>query len=135
MIYLVRPSDDHCKINSLQLSAQPILLLKGVVSHGMTPLLLCIGYNENMPKLWFKAKRYGYGWYPATWEGWLVLSIYIVLVLAFSLTVDDTSPPREIFFTCILPVALLTTILIRIAYKKGEKARWSWGGKDTSDTS
>jgi predicted GH43/DUF377 family glycosyl hydrolase len=22
---------------------------------------------------WFRAKEYGWGWYPATWEGWLVL--------------------------------------------------------------
>lgn len=26
-------------------------------------------------KLWFKAKNYGWGWYPVTWEGWTVTII------------------------------------------------------------
>lgn len=30
---------------------------------------------------WFRAKRHGWGWgLPAAWQGWLVLSAYIVLV-------------------------------------------------------
>lgn len=28
---------------------------------------------------WFRAKEYGWGWYPATWEGWLVLLVFIAL--------------------------------------------------------
>ncbi len=80
-----------------------------------------------MSTLWFKAKRYGWGWYPVTWQGWVVLVVYVGLALAFSLTVDETSSVREVVFTCLLPVTLLTATLIRICYKKGERPRWRWG--------
>ena len=78
-------------------------------------------------KLWFKAKMYGWGWYPCSWEGWAVTFGYIVLVLLFGLTLDEQSPPKEIAFTFLLPIALLTAALIRICYRKGERPRWRWG--------
>lgn len=53
--------------------------------------------------------------------------MYIVLVVAFALTIDEDSPAREVVFTFLLPIALLTTALIRICYKKGETPRWQWG--------
>ncbi len=76
---------------------------------------------------WFKRKLYGFGWTPVRWQGWLVLGIYIVALALLSLTIDDNSPDREIIFTFILPVVLLSITLIRICYKKGEKPRWQWG--------
>ncbi len=78
-------------------------------------------------KLWFKRKKYGWGWTPATWQGWLVTFVYIGLVLFFSQTIDKKSPPRELFFTFIIPVTLLTITFIRIAFLKGEKPKWQWG--------
>lgn len=80
-----------------------------------------------MNQLWFKAKRYGWGWYPVTWQGWLVMLGYIALMFAFASTIDDDSPTREVFFTFLLPGAILTATLLRICYKKGEKPRWRWG--------
>ncbi len=78
-------------------------------------------------QLWFKRKIYGWGWYPCSWQGWLVLLAYLLLVLFFSFTIGESSPLSEIFFTFALPIILLTITLIRICYKKGEKPRWSWG--------
>ncbi len=87
-----------------------------------------IAYLKDNPKrYWFKAKLYGWGWTPVTWQGWLITGLYIVGVLLFALTVDEASPPREIFFTFILPTLFLTMTLIRICYKTGEKPRWQWG--------
>ncbi|MBP7708677.1 hypothetical protein KA107_03250 [Candidatus Pacearchaeota archaeon] len=77
--------------------------------------------------LWFKRKIYGWGWYPCSWQGWAVTLAYILLVFAFSQTIDENSLPREVFFTFIFPLVLLTALLIKIAYKTGEKPRWSWG--------
>lgn len=79
------------------------------------------------PPLWFKRKRYGWGWTPATWQGRVITLVYLLLVAGFSLTVNDNSPLREVLFTFILPVVLLTVTFIRIAYKKGERPRWQWG--------
>lgn len=83
--------------------------------------------NDNPQKLWFKRKLYGWWWTPVTWQGWLVIIMYIVLVVTFALTIDEDSPAREVVFTFLLPIALLTAALIRICYKKGETPRWQWG--------
>jgi hypothetical protein len=87
-------------------------------------------YTLDNPKgYWFKNKIYGWGWTPVTWQGWLTTGLYIVFVLAFAFTIDDKSPSREVMFTGILPIFLLTIALIRICYKKGEAPRWQWGLK------
>lgn len=78
-------------------------------------------------RLWFKRKLYGWGWTPVTWQGWLVTALYVASLAAFALTIDETSPPREIAFTFVLPAVLLTATFLRIAYMKGEKPRWQWG--------
>lgn len=70
---------------------------------------------------------YGWGWYPVTWQGWVVIVVYMITVFAFSLTVDEQSPPRELVFTFFLPITLLTLTLIRVCYATGEKPRWQWG--------
>lgn len=80
-------------------------------------------------KFWFVRKTYGWGWVPATWQGWIVLFIYIILVTIFSFTIDEFSTFREVVFTFILPVLFLTITLIHICYKKGEKPCWQWGTK------
>lgn len=87
-----------------------------------------IKYIKDNPKgYWFKAKIFGWGWTPVTWQGWAVTLVYIALILLFALTIDESSTDREVFFTFVLPVVLLTATFIRIAYKKGEKPGWHWG--------
>lgn len=87
-----------------------------------------IDYIKDNPKgYWFKAKLFGWGWVPATWQGWLVIVIYVALLIFFAKTIDETSSNREVMFTFILPATLLTLTFFRIAYKKGEKPKWSWG--------
>lgn len=78
-------------------------------------------------KLWFRRKLYGWGWTPASWEGWAVTLLFIAGVVAFGLTIDKSSSGKEVFFTFILPLCFLTGTFIRIAYRKGEKPRWQWG--------
>lgn len=94
----------------------------------MTFIKDTLAYLKDNPEgYWFKAKLYGWGWVPVTWQGWAVVLVYIVAVLFFGLTLDENSPTSEVFFTFLLPVILLTITLIRICYKKGPKPRWQWG--------
>jgi len=82
-------------------------------------------------KYWFKAKRYGWGWYPATWQGWLVLFGYFVLLLGDAagknIFVDQPSSDNVLSF--VIDAVILAAILIFICYKTGEKPGWRWGGK------
>jgi cell division protein FtsW (lipid II flippase) len=80
-----------------------------------------------MKKIWFKAKRYGWGWYPATWEGWMTVLVWVVLFTAstiiFEMNVEKFLQWHLIFtFT-------ITALLIYISFKKGEKPGWRWGDK------
>jgi len=34
--------------------------------------------TKHIKPLWFKAKQYGWGWYPARWQGWLIVIGFII---------------------------------------------------------
>lgn len=85
-------------------------------------------------KLWFKAKRYGYGWYPSSWQGWAVIAVYLGLMVILSLQIDTPHPNSQMLVRFLLPGIVLTIVLVAVAYAKGEPARWRWGDKDTKDT-
>ena len=82
-----------------------------------------------MKKLWFKAKRYGYGWYPATWQGWLVMLVWVVLFaklsFLFAYKMERTGDPSNLYWFA-PSVFILTAVLIWISAKTGEKAKWRW---------
>jgi hypothetical protein len=81
-----------------------------------------------MTKLWFKAKRYGWGWTPVTWEGWLVVILYIAFVLWFAFVfTDQEQRDGNLLVNFGFGIVVPTALLIWICYKKGEKPRWSWG--------
>jgi hypothetical protein len=85
-------------------------------------------YLRDNPKgYWFRAKWFGWGWVPATWQGWLITALYILVVISFSMTIDEGSPTRELMFTFVLPLVLATASFIHIAYRTGEKPQWNWG--------
>lgn len=87
--------------------------------------------RDNPQKLWFKRKLYGWGWTPVTWQGWLVVLVYIVLIIALVSMREEAIPGNPDSGSSFLvlggPVIVLTLLLIFICYKKGEKPRWNWG--------
>lgn len=83
-----------------------------------------IKYLKDNPKeYWFKRKLYGWGWVPVKWQGWLVTLILIVFVTYMALAFLIKGKLIEYFVSLIIAIA----ILMYIAYKKGEKPKWSWG--------
>jgi len=74
-------------------------------------------------KIWFKRRWYGWGWYPVTWQGWIVVLAFIlaVIVLAFS------TFPKENLTCYFISLGILVLVLILICLKKGEKPKWQWG--------
>ena len=82
-------------------------------------------------KQWFKAKTRGYGWTPASPEGWLVLFLYIWSCVNLFLAIDMNSRSASDTLTSFAPVFLAQTLLLyTICVWKGEKAKWRWSNKN-----
>jgi hypothetical protein len=77
-----------------------------------------------MKKLWFKNKTYGFGWTPASWEGWLLLAIYVFFIIG---SVEKLA--RKGAFGNIVWIAFVTVLFLWITGEHGERPKWSWGSK------
>ncbi len=85
-------------------------------------------------EFWFVRKTYGWGWTPATWQGWLVLLVYILFIIWNSWSVDMYTRSVHAVNLSLLPRTLLATaILLVICYLKGETPKWQWGKKTKKD--
>jgi hypothetical protein len=84
-----------------------------------------------MTKLWFKARSFGWGWTPVSVEGWIVVGVFLVLVLAGTLVyvhqIHTGANPGLANLLFVLWLALLSGALIAIGYATGEPPRWRWG--------
>jgi hypothetical protein len=79
-----------------------------------------------MKNKWFKRKAYGWGWTPATVEGWLVMLVYFVSIGMLLFTVNRyNASPKVLTITFFA----LTFALIVITAATGEKPKWQWGNK------
>jgi hypothetical protein len=85
--------------------------------------------NSNK-QLWFKAKHYGWGWYPCTWQGWLVVAIYLAVFIPIVRYLANQSTSTGMAGG-LLAIGISVLILIIICYKKGEKPCWRWGNCKT----
>jgi hypothetical protein len=75
---------------------------------------------------WFPAKKYGWGWgIPTTWQGWCVLFIFSVVLIAGGFLFPPQTAPAA-FYTL---VGLDVVALLVACYLKGEPPRWHWGDK------
>ncbi len=83
-----------------------------------------------MNKLWFRRKKYGYGWYPASWEGWTVLVAFVIFQVWNFLRLDSTSHSNsDTIRPFVIETFLAVLVLIAICRFTGEPARWQWGEK------
>lgn len=83
-----------------------------------------------MKTLWFRNKTYGWGWYPATWQGWTVLAVFIALLVVNTLTLTAVPEPTPTMLTWFFTrEAVLVLLLLVVCYKTGEKPHWQWGDK------
>jgi hypothetical protein len=76
--------------------------------------------KDNPEGYWFKRKLYGWGWTPATKEGWLLFGFYLFSILFI---VRTTSEVRQL----LIEVAIVTLLFLFLVYFKGESPKWQWG--------
>jgi uncharacterized membrane protein YhaH (DUF805 family) len=80
-----------------------------------------------MKKLWFVRKRYGWGWTPSSWEGWVVLLVWLILFVSLVKKIQPGEVLTEMIF-----IIILTSLLLLICYIQGEKPKWQWGNEKSS---
>jgi hypothetical protein len=79
---------------------------------------------------WFKAKKYGWGWTPATWQGYIILGIYLIILLASFFYNTYTSDSINNTLRNFIPEVILYTLLLMFICKHtGESPQWRWGDK------
>jgi len=84
--------------------------------------------KDNPNGYWFRRKLYGWGWTPATWQGWVILALYLgVIVFTLRRVGTGTYSENDIPVDLIVPIAFATFILLLICLIKGEKPKWQWG--------
>jgi hypothetical protein len=73
-------------------------------------------------KIWFPAKKYGWGWGPPTcWQGWVVLTVWMVALGAGLFLLPD----HPVLY--LVHALICSAVLLIICWLKGEKPKWNWG--------
>jgi hypothetical protein len=95
---------------------------------------LCLWTGEALPALsgrvWFKAKRFGWGWTPAAPEGWLVVGLFLAGLLGSTIALvrfRPMPPSPGIVFEHMALAFVMAAALVGICVKTGEKPGWRWG--------
>ena len=81
-------------------------------------------------RLWFRAKRYGWGWTPCTWQGWAVTLADVAAVFAWAVYIAshrELAAHSNYLLIVLLPILGAVAILILICWLKGERPGWHWG--------
>ena len=77
-------------------------------------------------KIWFPAKRYGWGWgLPCRWQGWVFLLCWLAALVSGAVGIR---PDQHVAAFIIFEVSMILVLLI-VCWLKGEKPGWRWGGK------
>ncbi|PIQ76475.1 hypothetical protein COU78_06760 [Candidatus Peregrinibacteria bacterium CG10_big_fil_rev_8_21_14_0_10_49_24] len=85
-----------------------------------------------MNEYWFKPKRYGYGFYPTSWQGWVATFILLILVLlagAVDGVFEEGATLKQVarFMLDTFFITSIATIIFERKLK--ERLGWRWGYK------
>jgi hypothetical protein len=82
---------------------------------------------------WFKAKKYGYGGAPATWEGWAATAAYCLVVWVSAAILATHTASRAILLSMTSAMVIATIALVVIAIRKTEgRAGWNAAARQNS---
>ena len=93
--------------------------------------------HDDGKKYLMKRRRYGWGWIPVTWQGWLLL-IFQFGIIFTAATFLPTKPAQPtagelLRFFLILGFALATIVVISLL--SGPAPKWRWGKKVSDNPS
>ena len=81
-------------------------------------------------KYWFESKKFGWGYVPISWEGWLMVLAFLSLMMTsaylHNLFSENVTTRESLSF--IFDLALLILLSIPLYQMKcKDKPRWRWG--------
>lgn len=80
-----------------------------------------------MNRYWFKPRRYGLGATPSSWEGWVSLPIFVLMIVLATVVFPPERRPLPFAFA----EAALVGMYIWLVWIKTDGAwRWRWGEDD-----
>lgn len=83
----------------------------------------------NLDHKWFRAKDYGWGWHPATWEGWALTFLWAFSIIADFMWLSSVSQSgSDVFLNFIPHTVVLTGLYLVLVVLTGEMPKWRWGG-------
>lgn len=80
-------------------------------------------------RYWFKRRRYGYGWTPVTWQGWLSLILCIGAVIGSAFLLAAFPITNESVWLYVNTIIIIIVLVTIIGLLKGPRPRWRWGKK------
>jgi len=86
--------------------------------------------NMKKNKYWFKSKRFGWGYVPISWEGWLSVAIFMVLIYLSGYLNNVYQEPinNKDLLSFLFDTFIIILVTLPFYQKKSkDKARWRWG--------
>jgi uncharacterized membrane protein YhaH (DUF805 family) len=83
---------------------------------------------------WFKRRRYGYGWTPVRWQGWVAVITCLVIIIASAFLFAALPYSNESLWLYLTTVITIVILLVIIGVIKGPAPRWRWGKKPSDDS-
>lgn len=88
---------------------------------------------EPNKRLWFKRRRYGYGWTPVTWQGWVSIIVFLAIVILGMLPLLANPYSTALLWLYLTTVITSVVILVAISASRGPRPKWRWGKKPDDD--
>ncbi|MCC5829989.1 MAG: hypothetical protein JJU36_11130 [Phycisphaeraceae bacterium] len=71
--------------------------------------------DDPKPRYWFVPKTWGWGWQPATWEGWVTVLIWVLVVIPLGAVIAVV----DIVWFLVFMAAMVAVLLAICRYKSG----------------
>lgn len=79
---------------------------------------------------WFKNKKYGYGWQPSSWQGWVLVVSHVSFLVVIALLIEGDPHLNLVHIFGFGFLAILATfILFYTAINHAPRPKWQWGEK------
>lgn len=78
-------------------------------------------------RYWFKNRKLGVGWSPATWEGWLCVGLFALWAVGVAVRFEKLGlPDSAALEQIVFPIFFGVFVLIVVSIRTGEPLKLPW---------